>query len=144
MGMINTRQGKGENSNRVFNLSISDTNTHDFPDTDGDDSDGGDPFSGENIDDLAVKIHNNQDQDLTATLEMTNYEDKAFDAFDTDTETSSITVSSGGGTETLVADPDTPFDWYRVTLSFGSTPSGNNDTTVVFMTNEHGDNITRA
>lgn len=136
MTLVNTRERAGDNTEHIFTISVTDTNNHDLPDTDGDDSDGGDPFSGEYHDRLAAKVHNGQDQDATASLEATHYEDGSF--AHAETLVSGVTVGSGGGVETLIADTDAPFDSYRVVISFGTAPTGNNDVEVAYMTDHEG------
>jgi len=78
MVLYNERERAGENSEQVFEVTFSDTDNHDLPDVDGDDSTGGDGFSVEKHDETIVKLVNTLDQDVTATLEVTNYEDGDF------------------------------------------------------------------
>lgn len=131
MTLINSRDGKYGNSEAVFSLAVSDTNEHDLPDVDGDDSDGGDGYNAVDERALATKIVNNQDQDATARLEGATQEDAGFS--EPITVVDSVTVSAGGGLAVLSADPDVPLDWYRVVVSFGTAPSGANETKVVYM-----------
>jgi hypothetical protein len=131
MTLINSRDGKYGNSETVFSLAVSDTNEHDLPDVDGDDSDGGDGYNAVDARAIATKVVNNQDQDASARLEGATHEDGSFS--EAVTVVSSVTVSSGGGVAVLSADPDVPLDWYRVVVSFDTAPSGGSETKVVYM-----------
>ena len=124
MTITNTSTGALSNSADKFNLSISDTNTHDLPDTDGDDSAGGDYWDGRGGRHVAAYVTNNQDEELTATLKRT----PDPDAIEVD-DVASVTVASGE-TEVLVADVDVPMARFRTTVSFSAAPSGTNDTVV--------------
>lgn len=132
MTVVNEREHAGENSERVFTLTVSDTNEHDLPDVDGDDSAGGDPFSTEAGGKVAVKVHNEHGQDATARLEATNLDDSGFTK--AETVVGNVTVAANGGTETLVGDHDAPFDWYRVVVSYATAPSDGDSVEAAYMT----------
>lgn len=137
MTIVNTRKYAGDNSENIFTLSVTDINNHDLPDTDGDDSAGGDAFTTEGVDRIAAKVHNAQDQDATVSLEATHWEDTDF--AHAETLVSGVTVSAGGGVETLVGDSSVPFDWYRVIVSFGTAPTGNSEIEVAYLIDDNGD-----
>lgn len=124
MTLTNTSNGALDNSSDKFELSISDTNTHDLPDTDGDDSAGGDYWDGRTAEYVAVYVTNNQDQPLTATLKRTP-DPGAIEVDDV----ASVTVAAGE-TEVLVANIDVPMARFRTVVDFDSAPSGNDDTVV--------------
>jgi len=131
MTITNSRDGTYGNEETVFTLAVSDTNEHDFPDVDGDDSGGGDGYNAVDARAVATKVVNDQDQGATVRLEGATQEDRTFS--EPVTVVDSVTVSSGGGIAVLSADPDVPLDWYRVVVSFGTAPSGGSETKVVYM-----------
>lgn len=121
------------NEKNRFTLSISDTNEHDFPDVDGDDTAGGEGYRIGSADEVNATVINNQDQDATVRLEATGPRDKGSFS-ESNTLVSSITVSSGGGVESLYwsNENDGSYAELRVVVSFSSSPSGNSDTIVEF------------
>lgn len=119
----------GSNSNHIFTAQIADTIDHDFPDVNGDDSEGGDGFDIEGTDTLLVKVVNNQDQDATARLEGTTGDDSSFSESDIDID--NITVVAGS-VETFSTTHN--WDLVRVVVSFSTAPSGSNSTKVVYRT----------
>jgi len=124
MPITNTATGALSNSADTFALSISDTTTHDLPDTDGDDSGGGDYWDGRTARLVAVYVTNNQDQSLTATLKRT----PAPGEIEVD-DVAAVTVPAGE-TQVLVAQTDVPMARFRTAVTFGSAPSGTNETVV--------------
>jgi len=124
MTITNTSTGALDNTSDKFELSISDTTTHDLPDTDGDDSAGGDYWDGRTAEYVAAYVTNNQDQPLTATLKRT----PDPDAIEVD-DVASVTVAAGE-TEVLVANIDVPMARFRTVVDFDTAPSGSNDTVV--------------
>jgi hypothetical protein len=124
MAITNTSTGALDNTSDTFELSISDTNTHDLPDTDGDDSAGGGYWDGRTAALVAAYVTNNQDQPLTATLKRTP-DPGAIEVDDV----ASVTVASGE-TEVLVANIDVPMARFRTVVDFDTAPSGSNDTVV--------------
>lgn len=129
MTQTNQRERAGENSEQVFEVTFSDTTEHDLPDVDS-----GDGFSVEKHDETVVKLVNTHDQDVTARLEATNYEDGNF--AEPVTVESGVTVGSGGGTALLGDSFNAPVDLYRVVVSASTAPSGNGALKAVFMNGE--------
>jgi hypothetical protein len=125
--ITNTTTGALDNDHDEFSLSISDTNSHDLPDTDGDDSAGGDYWDGRTADAVVAYVENNQDQSLTATLKRRPDPDSSVEIADVE----SVSVASAG-TEALIATETAPMGQFRVEVSFDSAPSGSNDTVVLF------------
>lgn len=125
MTITNTSTGALDNSADEFELSISDTTTHDLPDTDGDDSSGGDYWDGRTADHVVAYVQNNQDQQLTATLKRKPDPDSSVEIDDV----ASVTVAAGE-TEALIANESAPMAMFRVTVTFDSAPSGTSDTVV--------------
>jgi hypothetical protein len=124
MTITNTSTGALDNTSDKFDLSISDTTTHDLPDTDGDDSAGGDHWDGRTAEYVAVYVTNNQDQPLTATLKRTP--DPGAIEVD-DVAAVSVAVDE---TEVLVANIDVPMARFRTVVDFDTAPSGTDETTV--------------
>lgn len=110
------------NETSVFTLSsITDTNEHDLPDTDGDDkASAQDPYDVRGQDRAAVYVKNEADQALTARLERAHSLDESFT--DPITDTSGVSVPSGE-TKVIAADPDVPMGYLRLVISFDSAPS---------------------
>lgn len=127
MTITNTSIGALDNSDDEFALSISDTTKHDFPDTDGDDSSGGDPFDARTAEHLVAYVQNNQDQDLTATLKRSPDPGSAVEIDDVET----VTVAAGD-TEALIANDRAPHGAARVVVEFSTAPTGNSDTIVSY------------
>lgn len=126
---------KATNDTSIFELTIADTNEHDLPDVNGDDTTGEPAYDVRGEDAIAAKVVNNQDQDATVRLEGTTFDDDGF--AEPDEDVSGVTVTAGGGTETLKT--DTPWSYVRVVVSFGTAPTGNNPTKVVFSSDKRGD-----
>lgn len=130
MTIINNSRGALQNSAKKFELSISDTNTHDLPDTDGDDASdgvGGTGFDARTAQYVAAYVQNNQDAELTATLKRTP--DLKSDIEVEDVEP--VTVAPGDST-VLVAFENAPHGIYRVIVEFTSAPTGTNKTVVEY------------
>jgi hypothetical protein len=127
MTITNTSQGALQNSDDTFNLSISDTAVHDFPDTDGDDSGGGDGFDARTAEFVTALVENNQDQPLTATLKRSPDPESPREIDDVE----SVPVAAGD-TEALIANVRAPHGVVRVTVQFDSAPSGTSDTVVEY------------
>lgn len=133
MSALNDTTSKFANEKNRYTLSISDTNDHDIPDVDGDDTSGGSGYNVGSAEYVVAKVVNNQDQNLTARLEATTPADR--DSFsEANNIVESVTVSSSGGVESLVwrEDEDGDYSQLRIVVSFGSSPSGSNDTVVEF------------
>lgn len=119
----------GNERNR-FNKAISDTNDHDFPDV------GAASSTGYNVGSASViqaTVINNEDQALTARLEATGSRD-AGSFSEPVTVVQGVPVSASGGVQALVwrEAEDGDYAQLRVVVSFGSSPTGNNDTVVEF------------
>lgn len=127
MTITNTSNGASNNTADTFSLSISDTSSHDFPDTNGDDSVGGDPWDGRTAEFVVAYIKNNQDQDLTATLKRSPDPESTVEV----TDVSDVTVAAGD-TEALIANPGAPHGAFRVVVEFVTAPTGTSDTVVEF------------
>jgi hypothetical protein len=127
MTIVNQDDGALDNSADEFRLSISDTNNHDLPDTDGDDSAGGGYWNGVTAERVAAYVENNQDQELTATLKREPV--IGGDLGPEVDDTAGVTIASGDA-EVLLADKRAPMGAFRVVVSFSSAPSGTNDTVV--------------
>lgn len=133
MAIVNERERAGENSEQIFELTLTDQNAHDVPDLDGDDDPdgvGGEAFSVEGHDETVVKVVNNQDVGVNVTLEATNYEDSGF--------TEAYTVESGttvasGSVDVFGENFNSPFDFYRLTVTAASAPNGNNEVRAAFI-----------
>lgn len=136
MSVRNDTSSRFANEKNRYTLSISDTNEHDFPDTDGDDGTAGSGFNIGSAKHVQAKIVNNQDQDLTARLEATTPTDR--DSFSEPNKIiESVTVSSGGGADGTEAlywslENDGSYSQLRVVVSFSTAPSGTSDTVVEF------------
>jgi hypothetical protein len=127
MAITNTASGPLQNSDSEFSLSISDTNAHDLPDTDGDDSAGGDGFDARTAEFVAAFVQNNQDEPLTATLKRSPDPSSPIEIDDV----KDIAVAAGD-TEGLVGNVRAPHGVFRVTVKFDAAPSGQSDTVVAF------------
>lgn len=127
MTITNTAAGPLSNSDVEFSLSISDTAVHDLPDTDGDDSAGGDPIDARTAEFVSVFVSNNQDQPLEATLKR---DPKLNSRFEID-DVPPVTVAAGD-TEALIGNVTAPHGFARVEVEFSTAPSGNNDTAVFY------------
>lgn len=127
MTVTNNASGPLENSDVEFSLSISDTAIHDIPDTDGDDSVGGDPIDARTAEFVSVFISNEQDQPLEATLKRDPKLDSRFEINDGN----EVTVAAGD-TEGFIGNVRAPHGFVRVELQFTTAPSGSNDTAVFF------------
>ena len=137
MAIVNERKYKGDNSEQTFELQIRDLNQHDLPDVDGDDDpdgEGGDGFSVEGEDSTVVKVVNTHDQDLTVSLEATNYDDGGFAE---PYAVEEVTVVAGGGVELLGDSFSAPVDFYRIVASAGTEPT-DGSVKAVFLTDVDG------
>lgn len=127
MTIINNSNGALQNSAKKFELSINDANEHDLPDTDGDDSSGGDGFDARTAEDAVAYLANNQDKTVTATLLRKPDLSSSIEVVDVD----SIPVESGD-TVSLVPFESAPHGIYRVVVQFADVPSGNDNVVVEF------------
>jgi len=125
--ITNTTTGALDNERDEFALAISDTNTHDLPDTDGDDSAGGEYWDGRTAGGVVAYVQNNQDQSLTATLKRRPDPDSSVEIDDVE----SVSVAAGES-EALVANTNAPMGQFRVTVAFGTAPSGTAETVVLY------------
>lgn len=125
--ITNENSGALDNSADEFSLSISDTDTHDLPDTDGDDSAGGDYWYGRTARHVVAYVQNGQDQDLTATLKRKPKPNSSVEIDDV----ASVTVAADE-TEALIANGNAPMGAFRVEVTFATAPSGTGDTAVAF------------
>lgn len=126
----------GTNAKSVFTLaSITDTNDHDLPDTDGDDGDAQDPYDVRGADRAAAIVTNHGDQDLTARLERAGALDEGFAREYKDVE--GVTVPSGGGSKALAFDTDVPLAFARVVISYGTAPTSTDPSVTVEYNADH-------
>lgn len=134
MTIVNERIRIGDNSENIFTLQVRDTNSHDLPDVDADDSDGGDGFSVEQEDGTVVKIVNNLDVAMDLTLEATNYDDGSFtEPYTADSETS----LAAGAVTVLGENVSAPYDFYRITVTTnGTTAPASGEVKAVYLTEE--------
>lgn len=103
-----------------FSLTITDTDPHDLPDVDGDDSSGGGYWDGSDADRVAAYVTNEQDQLLSATLKRQAAPDESGDEI---IEVPEVSVAPGE-TVALGADTATPMTQFRTVISFDAIPTG--------------------
>jgi hypothetical protein len=127
MALVNTASGPLENNATEFSLSISDTAVHDLPDTDGDDSAGGDPIDARTAEFVAVYVSNNQDQPLEARLKR---DPKQNSRFESDDEVAATVPA--GETRVLIGNARAPHGFVRVTVQFDTAPSGTDNVAALF------------
>ncbi|WP_435175645.1 hypothetical protein [Halorussus sp. AFM4] len=121
------------NDKWTFTLSITDTNTHDLPNTDGDDSgaatnNGGEGLQVDREKTQLVKVVNTHDQDLTVNLRGSTHDDAGM-AEDVQ-DSGGKTASASGGVAYFKT--DAPWDYLRVTVSAATAPTAG-DVTAVFQ-----------
>lgn len=113
---------------------ITDTNSHDLPDTDGDDkAESQGSFNGIYYDKLGVFITNHADTALTARLERSSTLDENMDMAATDIGSVSVPA---GGTEILSADETIPYGYFRVVFSYDTVPTSTDPSVTVHFQGE--------
>lgn len=113
MTNTNERQLAGSNTDDTFTVEIRDTEEHDLPDVEA-----GDPFSVENRDVTMVKVVNNLDAEITATLKATDSYDRDFEE---PYEVESVVVAPGE-VGILGEEFSSPFGYYTTTAVASTVP----------------------
>lgn len=109
--------------------SITDTNEHDLPDTDGDDkSSSQTPWDSTDHEKLGVFITNFGDQSLTARLERSPTHDSSMTQPAVDTGSVSVPVND---TSIISADNSVPLGYFRVVISFDTAPTSTDPSVMV-------------
>ena len=140
-------RGRNDPDERLLTLTIEDQDEHDFPDTDGDDTDAGphdeaqDPIDSRTYGRIVAKVTNNLSVAISGRLEATTSSDSwgadgaVFgDPVDVDT----FSGLAAGDSTYVVLDIETPLPAVRVVLSADADPGAGDGVTVEWERGQGG------